>query len=112
MCAAPAPGPDQGDIELVAGRVGPAEHTAGDDAPSGSGCRGLKELASFHAVVLLSAVGSFISPESRDGHSNREDPSYQGDGKKSRHAPWIAVVCDQLLWRPPPHFGTPNACHP
>ena len=66
MGFAPAPGADQGDVQLVAGRVGPEESGARQDEPGGSGeGDGFEELASFHGAILATGTRAASSSSLR-----------------------------------------------
>ena len=69
---APAPGADEGDIQLVAGGVGAEEPGAREDEPCGSGeGDGPEEVASFHGASLAAR-------EARRQASSRENGCRHG----------------------------------
>jgi hypothetical protein len=58
MGFAAAPGAEEGDVELVAGRVGAEEPGAGKDHAGGAGERdGFEEVATFHGSILMLSAG-------------------------------------------------------
>ena len=90
MGLAPAPGAEEGDVQLVAGRIGSEEPGPRQDEPGGSGeGDGLEEVASFHGASL--ATGKRVVKQRSSGLSTpgaeRIDGEVEVLGFPALHSP-------------------------